>query len=183
MITIETSLNPILISIVGAICIVRLPSITSGVHYCMFYFVVLDAIEAIVTHSERSMELLKRKRLCKNVLFEYLENRNVSVKTTGTKTIFIEKILEYWRMSNSWNPFPLSVPRSWKPVAASVPRSQKPSPSLSSPSPPPSAWSSPSSRSQNNYATPTQFHQVRHSSLLGYIVDLTLSRVFRICES
>ena len=101
----------------------------------LFYFVVVDAIGAILTHSESSEELLNRMILRKEVLFEYLDNRDISVKNTGTKSHFISKILEYWRkpsnpaaasVSRPQKPFAASVSQSQRPVAASVSQSQKP---------------------------------------------------------
>lgn len=63
-----------------------------------------EAIEAIVIYSESSMVLLNRKRLSKNVLFQYLAGDGIMVNVMGLKSHFIEKTLEHWGVSQTHAP-------------------------------------------------------------------------------
>ncbi|XP_046373863.2 uncharacterized protein C3orf38 homolog [Haliotis rufescens] len=60
-----------------------------------------DAIRAIITYSETSGELLRRKKIRRELLFQYLDDNNVPVSVNAEKHQLILKILEYWGVSVS----------------------------------------------------------------------------------
>ena len=67
----------------------------------LFYFVVVDvieAIEAIVDNSESSEGLLNsREKITKGILFAYLTYEGVVFEKRGTKSDFVENTLTRWR--------------------------------------------------------------------------------------
>ena len=75
-----------------------------------------------MTYSESSMVLLNRKRLSKNVLFQYLASEGIMVNVMGLKSHFIEKTLEHWGVSRTQNAAPVLQPQV--PVAAATPVQQ-----------------------------------------------------------
>ena len=75
----------------------------------MCCFIVVEAINAIVTYSESSMVLLNRKRLSKNILFQYLASEGIMVNVMGLKSHLIENTLEQWEVSRAQNPVAAST--------------------------------------------------------------------------
>ncbi|XP_067664467.1 uncharacterized protein C3orf38 homolog [Haliotis asinina] len=55
-----------------------------------------EAIRAIITYSETSAELLKRKKIRRDLLFQYLDDNNVPVSVSAEKHQLVFKILEFW---------------------------------------------------------------------------------------
>ena len=60
-----------------------------------------EAVEAILTYSESSEQLLKRRCLRRHLLFQYLAEQGVIVAASSNKHVFIERIVNYWRDSES----------------------------------------------------------------------------------
>ena len=68
-------------------------------HYnaCCYFLTV--AIEAILCYSESVVELLKRKKLRRDDLFQYLAAQNVAISPKADKHDLIQKVLEHWGSS------------------------------------------------------------------------------------
>ncbi|KAG1653099.1 hypothetical protein GQR58_003747 [Nymphon striatum] len=59
-----------------------------------------DAIEAICKYIQHPFDLLKRKKITKKILFDYLHSENVPVTINGDKYVFITAILNYWKSAS-----------------------------------------------------------------------------------
>uniref|UniRef100_A0A8C2G5T5 Chromosome 3 open reading frame 38 n=1 Tax=Cyprinus carpio TaxID=7962 RepID=A0A8C2G5T5_CYPCA len=55
-----------------------------------------EAIEAIITYSQDAEELLKRKKVHREVIFKYLANEGVAVLPNSEKQQLIRRTIEYW---------------------------------------------------------------------------------------
>ncbi|XP_056631119.1 uncharacterized protein C3orf38 homolog [Diorhabda sublineata] len=60
-----------------------------------------EAIKGILKYSPDAISILRRKSITREVLFSYLDDRNVMVRLPITKNELIDKILEYWNESAS----------------------------------------------------------------------------------
>ena len=59
------------------------------------------AIEAALSYSESAVELLKRKKLRRDDLFQYLASQNVVISPKADKHDLIQRVLEHWGSSKS----------------------------------------------------------------------------------
>ncbi|XP_067134274.1 uncharacterized protein C3orf38 homolog [Centruroides vittatus] len=55
-----------------------------------------EAIKAIISYSESAYELLKRKKIKKEYLFNFLKENNVIVSVTSEKWMVIKECLKFW---------------------------------------------------------------------------------------
>lgn len=55
-----------------------------------------EAIEAIITYSQDAEELLKRKKMHRDVIFKYLANEGVAMLPNSDKQQLIRRTIEYW---------------------------------------------------------------------------------------
>ncbi|KAL3865809.1 hypothetical protein ACJMK2_043159 [Sinanodonta woodiana] len=55
-----------------------------------------EAIDALLTYTEKANELLRRKKIKREYLFKYLVKEHVVVNIDSDKRTLIQKILEYW---------------------------------------------------------------------------------------
>ncbi|XP_026074258.1 uncharacterized protein C3orf38-like [Carassius auratus] len=55
-----------------------------------------EAIEAIITYSQDAEELLKRKKVHRDVIFKYLANEGVAMLPNSEKQQLIRRTIEYW---------------------------------------------------------------------------------------
>ena len=53
-------------------------------------------MEAIVTYSESPLELLKRRKLKRDALFQYLASEEIVVSINSEKHVLAERILKHW---------------------------------------------------------------------------------------
>jgi len=60
-----------------------------------------EAVEAIILHTDRSVDLLKRRKVRKEFLFKYLHDKRVSIEVTADKQIHVERVLELWDSSDT----------------------------------------------------------------------------------
>lgn len=60
-----------------------------------------DAIKGILKYSPDTLSILRRKSITRELLFSYLDDKNVMVRLPITKNELIDKILEYWNESAS----------------------------------------------------------------------------------
>ena len=65
----------------------------------LFYIVFPVAIEAILSYSESAVELLRRKKIRRDDLFQYLASERVVISPKSDKYDIIQKVLEYWGTS------------------------------------------------------------------------------------
>ncbi|KAF5905909.1 hypothetical protein DAT39_004379, partial [Clarias magur] len=55
-----------------------------------------EAIEAIIAYSQSAEELLKRKKVHRDVIFKYLATENVFLPATSEKHQLVKRTLEFW---------------------------------------------------------------------------------------
>ena len=67
-----------------------------AIHLNSFLFFYKDAIDAILLHSDSANWLLNRKKLTRNILFEYLNVKKIDVSGAAEKSTVIEKVLQLW---------------------------------------------------------------------------------------
>lgn len=68
---------------------------------------IVEAVDAILLHSESANWLLNRKRLTRAMLFEYLNAKRVPISGQADKSTVISKILELWSTApqeETWAP-------------------------------------------------------------------------------
>lgn len=56
-----------------------------------------DALEIILLHSSSVHSILNRKLITREILFQYLHNKQVAVRNDFTKQLLIEKTIQYWK--------------------------------------------------------------------------------------
>ncbi|CAH2219508.1 Hypothetical predicted protein [Pelobates cultripes] len=54
------------------------------------------AIEAIILYSSNTTELLKRRKVLRDIIYQYLVQQRVSVASSSTKTELIQHAVQYW---------------------------------------------------------------------------------------
>ncbi|XP_052101371.1 uncharacterized protein C3orf38 homolog [Mytilus californianus] len=59
-----------------------------------------EAISAILTYSQSSCELLKRKKIKRDLLFKYLVDKGIVVSVSSDKRTIIERLLKTWGTKN-----------------------------------------------------------------------------------
>ncbi|XP_073828908.1 uncharacterized protein C3orf38 [Musca autumnalis] len=62
-----------------------------------------DALEFIFTHTEDCLTLLNKKAITKEILFKYLHNKKVAVRTDFTKTNLIKNVIDFWNTKEDCN--------------------------------------------------------------------------------
>uniref|UniRef100_A0A671SWU8 Uncharacterized protein n=1 Tax=Sinocyclocheilus anshuiensis TaxID=1608454 RepID=A0A671SWU8_9TELE len=63
-----------------------------------------DAIEAIITYSQDAEELLRRKKVHRDVIFKYLANEGVAMLPNSEKQQLIRRTVEYWSSGEDTGP-------------------------------------------------------------------------------
>ena len=56
-----------------------------------------EAITAIILHTDKAVDLLKRKKIKKELLFKYLHLKGVSIEAVADKSVHVTRVLEVWR--------------------------------------------------------------------------------------
>ena len=56
-----------------------------------------EAIRAIILHTDKAVDLLKRKKIKKELLFKYLHLKGVSIEAVADKSVHVTRVLEVWR--------------------------------------------------------------------------------------
>ena len=57
----------------------------------------IEAIRAIILHTDKAVDLLKRKKIKKELLFKYLHLKGVSIEAVADKSVHVTRVLEVWR--------------------------------------------------------------------------------------
>jgi len=60
-----------------------------------------EAITAIILHTDRAVDLLKRKKMKKEVLFKYLHFKRVPIEAVSEKSVHVSRVLELWGATES----------------------------------------------------------------------------------
>ncbi|XP_041066710.1 uncharacterized protein C3orf38 homolog isoform X1 [Carcharodon carcharias] len=56
-----------------------------------------EAMDAILCYSQSAEELLKRKKIHREIIFQYLAKHNIVVPCNAEKHQLVQKVIEYWR--------------------------------------------------------------------------------------
>ena len=56
-----------------------------------------EAIRAIILHTDKAVDLLKRKKIKKELLFKYLDFKGVPIEAVADKSVHVTRVLEVWR--------------------------------------------------------------------------------------
>lgn len=62
----------------------------------MSTFVHLEALETILTFSKNTEELLRRKKVQRDVIFRYLANEGLAMPPNSEKHQLVKRTLEFW---------------------------------------------------------------------------------------
>lgn len=62
------------------------------------WYVIVEAIEIIIKYSPDELSVLKRKSVTKEVLFDYLHEKDVVIPVPTTKSTLIDKICQLWNL-------------------------------------------------------------------------------------
>lgn len=60
-----------------------------------------EAIAGIIKYSPDEVSILRRKVVTRDILFAYLDEKNIPIRLPATKNDLIDKIIEYWKKLNS----------------------------------------------------------------------------------
>jgi len=55
-----------------------------------------EAVQAIILHTDRAVDLLKRRKVKKEFLFKYLHDKRVCIEATADKLLHVQRVLELW---------------------------------------------------------------------------------------
>lgn len=55
-----------------------------------------EAIQAIILHTDKASDLLKRRKIKKELLFKYLHHKRVPIESIADKNVHISRVLEVW---------------------------------------------------------------------------------------
>ncbi len=55
-----------------------------------------EAVSAILLHTEKPVDLLRRRKIKKELLFKYLNAKRMSVDPSADKSVFISQVLQLW---------------------------------------------------------------------------------------
>lgn len=62
---------------------------------------IAEAIAGILKYSPDDVNILRRKILTREILFSYLNEKNITIRLPATKNDLIDRIIEYWQHQNS----------------------------------------------------------------------------------
>lgn len=55
-----------------------------------------EAISAILLHTEKPGDLLRRRKIKKEFLFKYLHAKKVTIEASADKAVFVSHVLQLW---------------------------------------------------------------------------------------
>jgi len=61
----------------------------------------MEAIQAILLHTDKAVDLLKRRKIKKELLFKYLHFKLVPIEAVSDKSVHVRKVLEVWESADS----------------------------------------------------------------------------------
>ena len=56
-----------------------------------------EAAQAVVDYTESVQNLLKRQKITKDVLFQYLNKEQVYVNPSAQKQVYVDAVINHWR--------------------------------------------------------------------------------------
>ena len=59
-----------------------------------------EAISMIILHTDRAADLLKRRKIKKELLFKYLHFKRVAIESIADKSVHVNRVLEVWGSSD-----------------------------------------------------------------------------------
>ncbi|XP_076443430.1 uncharacterized protein C3orf38 homolog [Babylonia areolata] len=89
-----------------------------------------EAVKAILEYSESAVELLRRKKMRRDLLFQYLADCNVVVPVNAEKSELIRHVLEFWGSSVSSNYDLVDADSTTRVVAAAAPSPEQSKPTM-----------------------------------------------------
>jgi len=69
----------------------------------------MEAIQAIILHTDKASDLLKRRKIKKELLFKYLHYKRVPIEAISDKNLHVIKVLEVWDSSESQDCFTVTM--------------------------------------------------------------------------
>jgi len=67
----------------------------------------MEAIQAILLHTDKASDLLKRRKIKKELLFKYLHYKRIPIEAISDKSVHMRKVLEVWESSDSQDCIPV----------------------------------------------------------------------------
>jgi hypothetical protein len=61
-----------------------------------------EAVENIILHTDKATDLLKRKKIKKELLFKYLHSKRVPIESVADKAVHVSRVLETWQSGEVW---------------------------------------------------------------------------------
>jgi len=61
-----------------------------------------EAVESIILHTDKATDLLKRKKIKKELLFKYLHWKRVPIESIADKAVHVTRVLETWHSQDKW---------------------------------------------------------------------------------
>jgi len=61
-----------------------------------------EAVETIILHTDKATDLLKRKKVKKELLFKYLHSKRVPIESAADKAVHVSRVLETWQSLEKW---------------------------------------------------------------------------------
>jgi len=65
----------------------------------------MEAIQAIILHTDKASDLLKRRKMKKELLFKYLHYKRIPIEAVSDKSVHITRVLEVWESLDSQDSF------------------------------------------------------------------------------
>ena len=62
----------------------------------MVFAFYTDAMAAIVSYSNDAAELLKRRKVQRDIIFKYLAKEGIVMPMNSDKTVLLKRTLEFW---------------------------------------------------------------------------------------
>ena len=59
-----------------------------------------EAITTIILHTDKAADLLKRRKIKKELLFKYLHVKGVPIEAIADKNVHVSRVLELWKNGN-----------------------------------------------------------------------------------
>lgn len=74
----------------------RILLLNQDIHHVLSLFLSTEAIETILSFSKNAEELLKRKKVYRDLIFKYLAKEGVTMPPNSEKHQLVKRALELW---------------------------------------------------------------------------------------
>lgn len=75
--------------------------VTLTCRFFIYVFWVVEAVDAILAFTGSAAELLRRKKMKRDILFRYLYGEGISVAPSADKSTIVRRVLEHWGSTTS----------------------------------------------------------------------------------